>query len=164
MEPVIAAVEAHVFRAPIDVPVANAFGAMTNRPAVFVRVFASDDAWGWGEVFCNFPQAGAEHRAALVQSIFVPLLAGASCRAEVDGGSWVERRIELPGGLPPGYHDVTVEAGGVTAHCRLLAAPAACHAPTGSLREWGLFAPIYALRGPDQLGFSYRRSNLRPRE
>lgn len=71
---------------------------------------------------------------------------------ELDGGAWVERRIELPGGLPPGYHDVSVEAGGATSGCRLLAAPAACHAPTGSLREWGLFAPIYALRGPGQLG------------
>src|SRR5438270_703525 len=32
---------------------------MTNRPATFVRVSASDGAWGWGEVFSNFPQVGA---------------------------------------------------------------------------------------------------------
>ena len=72
----IAKVECWVFRAPIAVPVANAFGAMTNRPAVFLRVSASDGAWGWGEVFCNFPQVGAEHRARLVESIFAPLLEG----------------------------------------------------------------------------------------
>ena len=69
-------VECWVLRAPIAEPVANAFGAMTNRPAVFLRVAASDGAWGWGEVFSNFPQVGAEHRARLVDSIFAPLLAG----------------------------------------------------------------------------------------
>jgi 4-alpha-glucanotransferase len=72
--------------------------------------------------------------------------------AEVDGVSWLERRLELPGSLPPGYHDVHIEAPGVDARCRLLAAPATAHAAPGSLREWGLFAPIYSLRSRDQLG------------
>jgi len=67
-------VECWVLRAPIAHPVANAFGAMNNRPALFLRITASDGAWGWGEVFCNFPQVGAEHRARLIDSIFVPLL------------------------------------------------------------------------------------------
>ncbi len=70
--------ECWVLRAPIATPVANAFGAMTNRPAVFLRVTASDGVQGWGEVFSNFPQVGAEHRARLVASIFAPLLAGVS--------------------------------------------------------------------------------------
>ena len=74
--PTIERVERFVFRAPVAAPVANAFGAMSNRPAVFVRVTASDGAWGWGEVFANFPQVGAEHRARLVDSIFAPLLKG----------------------------------------------------------------------------------------
>lgn len=69
-------VECWVLRAPIAEPVANAFGAMTNRPAVFLRVTASDGVRGWGEVFSNFPQVGAEHRARLVASIFAPLLCG----------------------------------------------------------------------------------------
>ena len=75
---VLQKVECWVFRAPVEEPVANAFGAMTNRPAVFVRLGASDGAWGWGEVFCNFPQVGAEHRARLISSIFAPLLEGSS--------------------------------------------------------------------------------------
>ena len=74
----ISAVECWVLRAPIAEPVANAFGAMSNRPATLVRVTASDGAWGWGEVFSNFPQVGAEHRARLVASIFAPLLTGAA--------------------------------------------------------------------------------------
>jgi len=81
MEPTIEAVECWVFRSPITEPLANAFGAMTSRPAVFLRISASDGAFGWGEVFCNFPQVGAEHRARLINSIFAPLLNG------VDAGS-----------------------------------------------------------------------------
>ena len=81
MHPIIEAIECFVLRAPIAVPLKNAFGAMTNRPAVFLRAFASDGAWGWGEVFCNFPQVGAEHRARLVESLFAPLLKGMPCDA-----------------------------------------------------------------------------------
>jgi len=76
MSTTIARVERWVLRAPIANPVANAFGAMTNRPAVFVRITASDGAWGWGEVFSNFPQVGAEHRGRLIESIFAPLVTG----------------------------------------------------------------------------------------
>ena len=77
METRIEKVECWVLRAPIAEPVANAFGAMTNRPAVLLRVTASDGVTGWGEAFSNFPQVGAEHRARLVDSIFAPLLNGA---------------------------------------------------------------------------------------
>jgi L-alanine-DL-glutamate epimerase-like enolase superfamily enzyme len=72
----IARVECFVLRAPVAQPVANAFGAMTSRPALFLRIAASDGAWGWGEVFANFPPGGAEHRARLVVSLFAPLLRG----------------------------------------------------------------------------------------
>jgi L-alanine-DL-glutamate epimerase-like enolase superfamily enzyme len=81
MDAVIESVERWVLRAPIERPVANAFGAMSNRPALFVRIAASDGAWGWGEVFCNFPQVGAEHRARLIDSVVAPLLRGVSSHA-----------------------------------------------------------------------------------
>lgn len=83
-------IECRVFRAPIATPVANAFGAMTNRPAVFLRLGASDGAQGWGEVFSNFPQVGAEHRQRLVDSLFVPLLTG----APADDAAWVRAMLE----------------------------------------------------------------------
>ena len=85
-------VECWVFRAPIAEPVANAFGAMTNRPAVFLRVAASDGAWGWGEVFSNFPQVGAEHRARLVDSIFAPLLIGVAADDPAPARALLEER------------------------------------------------------------------------
>jgi D-galactarolactone cycloisomerase len=85
-------VECWVLRAPIAEPVANAFGAMTNRPAVFLRITASDGAWGWGEVFSNFPQVGAEHRARLIDSIFAPLLVGIAANEPGPTRALLERR------------------------------------------------------------------------
>jgi len=67
-------VECWVHRVPIETPLSNAFAAMTNRPAVWLRISASDGAYGWGETFSNFPTVGAEHRARLVESIFRGLL------------------------------------------------------------------------------------------
>lgn len=70
-------IDCFVFRAPIETPLASSIGAMTNRPALFLRVTDSDGAQGWGEVFCNFPQVGVEHRARLVDSLVAPLAQGA---------------------------------------------------------------------------------------
>ena len=39
---------------------------MRDRPAVLVKLADMDGNWGWGEVFCNWPAAGAEHRARLI--------------------------------------------------------------------------------------------------
>lgn len=72
----IGSIETFVYRAPIDTPVQTSFGIMRDRPAVFVRVTDTEGAQGWGEVWCNFPTVGAEHRARLVDSVFAPLLVG----------------------------------------------------------------------------------------
>ncbi len=72
----IAKLEAFVFRAPIETPVQTSFGIMRDRPAVFVRVTDTEGAEGWGEVWCNFPTVGAEHRARLIDSVFAPLVQG----------------------------------------------------------------------------------------
>lgn len=68
--------ECWVLRVPVPQPVVTSFGVMDSRPAVLLRVSATDGAWGWGEVFCNFPQVGAEHPARLALSVFAPLIAG----------------------------------------------------------------------------------------
>lgn len=66
------------YRVPIASPVATSFGVMHNRPAVFVRLEDSDGAFGWGEIFANWPAAGAEHRARLVVEDMADLLLGQS--------------------------------------------------------------------------------------
>jgi D-galactarolactone cycloisomerase len=72
--------QAFCFRYPLTTSVVTSFGQMTNRPAVFVRVDDEDGLSGWGEVWCNFPSSGAEHRARLVNEVLAPAAAGASAR------------------------------------------------------------------------------------
>lgn len=69
-------IEAQVYRFPLEEAVRTSFGAMSERPALFVRIEDHDGAVGWGEVWCNFPPHGAEHRARLIESVFTPLLEG----------------------------------------------------------------------------------------
>jgi L-alanine-DL-glutamate epimerase-like enolase superfamily enzyme len=64
---------ASVYRAPIETPVTTSFGIMRDRPMVLVVAEDHDGAQGFGEVWCNFPQVGAEHRARLVDSVLAPL-------------------------------------------------------------------------------------------
>lgn len=72
----IARLDALVFRYPVAVPVRTSFGVMNNRPALFVRVEDADGVVGWGEVWCNFPSVGAEHRARILEEIIRPLVVG----------------------------------------------------------------------------------------
>lgn len=106
----ITRIEPWVYRAPVLEPVANAFGSMSNRPSLFVRMTAADGAWGWGEVFCNFPQVGAEHRARLLTSVFKPLVEGRQFqdatvfRAHLEAGT---RRMAIQCGEPGSFAQVT---------------------------------------------------------
>lgn len=70
----LVSLQAFVLRCPSPVPVRTSFGIMHDRPAVFVRAEASDGAVGWGEIWCNFPACGAEHRARLLDTVVAPLL------------------------------------------------------------------------------------------
>ena len=69
-------IEGWVFRCPIERPVQTSFGIMHDRPALFVRAVDEFGGQGWGEIWCNFPGVGAEHRARLVQSVLAPLILG----------------------------------------------------------------------------------------
>ncbi|CAH1654115.1 L-alanine-DL-glutamate epimerase-like enolase superfamily enzyme [Hyphomicrobiales bacterium] len=70
----ITQIEAVAVRAPIDTPVRTSFGTMTDRPAVFIAVRDHDGHSGLGEVWCNFPSVGAEHRARLALATVGPML------------------------------------------------------------------------------------------
>lgn len=70
----IVGVRTLVFRAPLAEPVHTSFGVMHNRPALLVRVEDENRVFGWGEVWCNFPTVGVEHRAHLLDSIVAPIL------------------------------------------------------------------------------------------
>ena len=91
----LARVEAHVFRTPIKEPVRTSFGTMTERVAVFVRVEDSDGARGWGEVWCNFPTASAEHRALIFSDIVAPRALGRSLDDPVALWGEIDRALHV---------------------------------------------------------------------
>lgn len=66
--------EASVYRIPIEEPVQTSFGVMHDRPAVVVKLEDGDGIIAWGEIWCNFPSVGAEHRARLFNSTVAPIL------------------------------------------------------------------------------------------
>lgn len=78
MRPGVRRLQAHVFRWPVETPVVTSFGTMRDRPMVLVEAEGEDGVTGWGEVWCNFPAVGAEHRARLVESVFAPMVEGAA--------------------------------------------------------------------------------------
>ena len=61
-----------VMRTPCKTPVRTSFGTMIDRPAVFLQLETSDGVKGLGEIWCNFPSCGAEHRARLLQDSILP--------------------------------------------------------------------------------------------
>ncbi|HET7729324.1 MAG TPA: hypothetical protein VFK48_04745, partial [Usitatibacter sp.] len=71
-------IAAHVFRWPVETPVRTSFGVMHDRPMVLVEAEGEGGLRGWGEVWCNFPSVGAEHRARLVGELLGPMVVGAA--------------------------------------------------------------------------------------
>src|SRR5471032_1699389 len=74
----IRGIQAFCCRYPLTTPVVTSFGEMRDRPAVFVRVEDDDGQTGWGEMWCNFPSVGAEHRTRLINEMLAPMLVGRS--------------------------------------------------------------------------------------
>jgi len=69
----IRSLRALVWRYPLKTPVVTSFGTMNDRPMVLVRAEDANGVTGWGEIWCNFPAVGAEHRARLVHGVLAPL-------------------------------------------------------------------------------------------
>jgi D-galactarolactone cycloisomerase len=127
--------EVMVYRAPVAKPVVAAMGTMTDRPAVVVRLVDREGAEGFGEVWCNFPTCGAEHRARLVTTFLAPLLKSRSFASP--GEAWrflTHRSARLvlqagePGplaqaiaGLDIALHDLAARRAGVPLHAHLSA-------------------------------------------
>lgn len=80
----ITRIQAWAFRSPTKKPVATSFGVMHDRPAVLVRVEDRDGAFGWGEIWANWPAAGAEHRLRLLEMDVAHLVMGAQFASPTD--------------------------------------------------------------------------------
>ena len=67
-------IECFPLTAPIDNPVRNSWRTLTSRSALVVRLTADGGAYGWGEVWCNYPPRAALHRADLIDFVLAPML------------------------------------------------------------------------------------------
>lgn len=65
----LARLEVQAFRVPLRNPIKVAFGTFRDRPMVLVRAIDRDGSQGWGEIWCNWPAVGAEHRARLAADL-----------------------------------------------------------------------------------------------
>lgn len=91
----LAGLQAFVLRCPISTPVRTSFGTMVDRPAVFVRAQDADGSVGWGEIWCNFPACGAEHRARLLETVLAPLLLGQAFSGPVQAWQQATRKTRI---------------------------------------------------------------------
>ena len=80
----ITRIQAWAFRSPTKKPVATSFGIMHDRPAVLVRVEDQDGAFGWGEIWANWPAAGAEHRVRLLEMDVAHLVLGTRIKSPAE--------------------------------------------------------------------------------
>lgn len=74
----LAAISTVILRVPLAEPLPASFGTMDARTTLLVRLEDAEGAVGWGEVWCNFPTFGAEHRALLLERIVAPMVLGAA--------------------------------------------------------------------------------------
>jgi L-alanine-DL-glutamate epimerase-like enolase superfamily enzyme len=132
-EVVIVTVRAVAMRAPIETHVRTSFGIMRDRPAVFVEVEDDRGHRGLGEIWCNFPSVGAEHRAHLVLETAGPLLRDLSPLPvgdvfavlmtklhvlAIQSGEWGPLR-QVCAGLDIACHDLAARRTGLPLHAYL---------------------------------------------
>ena len=72
----------------------------------------------------------------------------------VEGVVYTRRALELPGGLPWGYHRLSLELGGQHRQSLVIAAPLRAYGETDADRQriWGVFLPLYALHRQSSRG------------
>ena len=74
----------HIYRYPLETPVQTSFGIMADRPMLLVRIEDTEGYIGWGEVWCNFPSVGAEHRAKLIDTVISQVLMSREFNSSTD--------------------------------------------------------------------------------
>jgi 4-alpha-glucanotransferase len=75
-------------------------------------------------------------------------------RRRVEGAEYVMKFLDLPKGMPRGYHRLSLEFAGRRAECLVIAAPfeACSETPTSRRLLWGVFMPLYALHRASSWG------------
>lgn len=72
----IGRIESIRLRAEVDGLPESSLGAMAARNGLLVRVEDGDGAFGWGEIWCNFPPHASQSRQQLLETVIAPELTG----------------------------------------------------------------------------------------
>jgi 4-alpha-glucanotransferase len=72
--------------------------------------------------------------------------------APVADAAFIDCKLPLPGRWPMGYHRIVVTDGAACCRTTVLAAPRRTFGEPGTLRAWGFFSPLYALRSTSNWG------------
>ena len=147
---VIAGARPIVRRVPIDDPVRTSLGIMYDRPAVFLRLEDGDGNSGMGEVWCNFPTCGAEHRANLLEAVILPALIGREFASPCACSVHLEKQFER----------LAVQSGETGPIAQCLAGI--------DIALWDLIGrrsgvPLFRLFGGDQPSIAVYASGINPR-
>ena len=71
-------IEVFHYKAAIREPIVTSFGSIPARNALLIRIEDQDGAFGWGEVWANFPPSGAESKLGLLETVILPMSLGRS--------------------------------------------------------------------------------------
>ena len=80
----IARIETFLYRAEVTEPVKTSFGSIPRRSALLLRVEDADGAYGWGEVWCNFPPFSADNKMRLFETVIAPAALSGTYRSLSD--------------------------------------------------------------------------------
>ena len=134
-----AKLDVYCYRYPLAEPLRTVFGDVRARPAVLVRLEDDEGAEGWGEIWCNFPQPGAEYRARLAGAVAPGALAGIDLNAPDTAFKVLRAKLhrialqagepgpadQIASGLDIAVHDLAARRAGVPIATLLGGAPRA---------------------------------------
>jgi 4-alpha-glucanotransferase len=100
-----------------------------------------------GRVGCRLELEGGEVRSWSSDVGALPVAE----TADVEGVRYCARRLNIPSGLPLGYHRLVIEQGSGSFQSQVLSAPVLASTAQGR-KTWGLFAPLYALHSQHSWG------------
>ncbi|MBX9904026.1 MAG: mandelate racemase/muconate lactonizing enzyme family protein [Burkholderiales bacterium] len=92
----IGGISTFVLEAPIAKPVRNSWRTLTSRSALLLRITDHEGAEGWGEVWCNYPPRGAQHRADLINLVAAPVIAGREFAGPESVLRTLEQALRIP--------------------------------------------------------------------
>jgi len=90
------------YRHPLATPIETTMGQVTSRPALILRIEDEEGAYGWGEIWCNFPPGGDCYRAELALSALPGVIKKQSLdtNAVFHGAQQALHRVSLQAGEP----------------------------------------------------------------